>query len=92
MGVLDAFMSTWSNARATFGAGALPDGAAFDGGATLDRLAEQVRTAAPESYTADEVQRIIDRQRANAWTYDRDVRFILPATWEVTEEGFCVTP
>ncbi|MCF6387847.1 ESX-1 secretion-associated protein [Mycobacterium sp. MBM] len=47
MGVLDAFMSTWSNARATFGAGSLQDGAAFDGGTTLDRLAEQVGTAAP---------------------------------------------
>lgn len=47
MGVLDAFMSTWSNARATFGAGAPQDGAAFDGSATLGRLAEQVGAAAP---------------------------------------------
>lgn len=27
-------------------------------------------------YTADEVQRIIDRQSANAWTYDQDVAFV----------------
>ncbi|BBZ40588.1 hypothetical protein MCNS_36510 [Mycobacterium conspicuum] len=27
-------------------------------------------------YSAAEVQRIIDRQRANSWSYDRDVRFV----------------
>lgn len=47
MGVLDAFMSTWSNARATFGAGTPQDGAAFDGSSTLRGLAEQVGAAAP---------------------------------------------
>ncbi|WP_235571736.1 EspA/EspE family type VII secretion system effector [Mycobacterium sp. Root265] len=47
MGVLDAFMSTWSNARATFGAGTPQDGAAFDGSSTLRRLQEQVGAAAP---------------------------------------------
>jgi EspA/EspE family len=31
----------------------------------------------PEPYSADEVQRIIDRQAANSWTYDEDVEFIL---------------
>ena len=31
----------------------------------------------PEPYSADEVQRIIDRQDANSWTYDQDVRFVL---------------
>jgi len=31
----------------------------------------------PETpYSAVEVRRIIDRQRANSWTYDRDVRFV----------------
>jgi hypothetical protein len=31
----------------------------------------------PETpYSAAEVQRIIDRQRANSWSYDRDVRFV----------------
>lgn len=47
MGVLAAFMSTWSNARATFGAGTPQDGAAFDGSSTLRRLQEQVGAAAP---------------------------------------------
>jgi hypothetical protein len=31
----------------------------------------------PEPYSADQVQRIIDRQNANSWTYDEDVAFIL---------------
>lgn len=48
MGVLDAFMSTWSKARATFGAGAPQDGSGFDGSSTLRRLAEQVDAATPE--------------------------------------------
>lgn len=30
----------------------------------------------PEPYSADEVQRIIDRQNANSWSYDRDVDFV----------------
>ena len=31
----------------------------------------------PETpYSADEVQRIADRQRANSWSYDQDVRFV----------------
>jgi hypothetical protein len=30
----------------------------------------------PEPYSADEVQRIIDRQGANSWTYDKDVGFV----------------
>jgi hypothetical protein len=31
----------------------------------------------PETpYSATEVQRIIDRQQANSWSYDRDVRFV----------------
>ena len=30
----------------------------------------------PEPYSADEVQRIIDRQAANSWSYDRDVDFV----------------
>lgn len=47
MGVLDAFMSTWSNARNTFGAGRPQDGAAFDGSSTLRRLQDRVGAAAP---------------------------------------------
>lgn len=31
----------------------------------------------PEPYSADEVQRIVDRQESNSWTYDKDVSFIL---------------
>lgn len=30
----------------------------------------------PTPYSADEVQRIIDRQEANSWSYDRDVDFV----------------
>ncbi|BBY26123.1 type VII secretion target [Mycolicibacterium sediminis] len=30
----------------------------------------------PTPYSADEVQRIIDRQEANAWSYDQDVDFV----------------
>ncbi|UMG92723.1 hypothetical protein [Nocardioides sp. TF02-7] len=30
----------------------------------------------PEAYSADEVQRIIDRQAANDWSYDEDVGFV----------------
>ncbi|UNX56593.1 hypothetical protein MF406_18275 (plasmid) [Georgenia sp. TF02-10] len=30
----------------------------------------------PEAYSADEVQRIIDRQAANDWSYDQDVGFV----------------
>lgn len=30
----------------------------------------------PTPYSADEVQRIIDRQNANAWSYDEDVKLI----------------
>jgi hypothetical protein len=31
---------------------------------------------APTPYSADEVQRIIDRQNANSWSYDHDVAFV----------------
>ncbi|MCT7657863.1 EspA/EspE family type VII secretion system effector [Mycobacterium deserti] len=31
----------------------------------------------PTPYSADEVQRIIDRQSANSWSYDQDVGFVL---------------
>lgn len=35
------------------------------------------KTDFPETpYSADEVQRIIDRQEANSWSYDRDVDFV----------------
>src|SRR6185312_1741192 len=30
----------------------------------------------PTPYSADEVQRIIDRQNANSWSYDQDVGFV----------------
>jgi hypothetical protein len=30
----------------------------------------------PTPYSADEIQRIIDRQEANSWSYDRDVDFV----------------
>ncbi len=38
---------------------------------------ENPQTDFPETpYSADEVQRIIDRQNANAWSYNRDVDFV----------------
>ncbi|MGU3499834.1 EspA/EspE family type VII secretion system effector [Mycobacterium sp. C31M] len=47
MGVLDAFLSTWSNARNTFGQGTPQSGDGFDQSATLDGLAAQLESAAP---------------------------------------------
>ena len=47
MGVLDAFLSTWSDARNTFGSGVPQGGERFDQSATLTRLADQLTSAAP---------------------------------------------
>lgn len=47
MGVLDAFLATWSSARAAFGDGAPQDGAAFDDSATLSALQFEVQQAGP---------------------------------------------
>jgi hypothetical protein len=49
MGVLDAFTSTWSNARATFGQGAPQTGERFDASGALRGLQTDVATAAPGS-------------------------------------------
>jgi uncharacterized protein YukE len=49
VGVLDAFLSTWSKARATFGEGAPQTGAEYDNSATLRRLQTTVESAAPGS-------------------------------------------
>ena len=46
--VLDAFESTWSNARSTFGDGTPETGAQFDGSAKLTQLQNSVSTAAPD--------------------------------------------
>jgi len=48
LSVLDAFESTWSNARSTFGDGTPETGAQFDGSAKLTRLQNSVSTAAPD--------------------------------------------
>jgi hypothetical protein len=48
MGVLDAFMSTWSTARSTFGQGAPQTGAQYDRSAKLTELQERVNAAAPD--------------------------------------------
>lgn len=49
MGALDAFMSTWSNARATFGAGVPDDGAQLDKSAQFREMQGTVQSAAPGS-------------------------------------------
>ncbi|BDX30807.1 hypothetical protein TUM20985_13540 [Mycobacterium antarcticum] len=49
MGVLDAFMSTWSSARETFGQGVPPTGERFDQSGTLQQLQTTVESAAPGS-------------------------------------------
>ncbi|PXX13370.1 EspA/EspE family type VII secretion system effector [Mycolicibacterium moriokaense] len=49
MSVLNAFLSTWSNARQTYGEGTPQPGAQYDGSATLNRLQSTVQTAAPGS-------------------------------------------
>jgi EspA/EspE family len=49
VGVLDAFLSTWSNARETFGAGAVTNGAEFDDSARLRQMQSDLQTAAPDS-------------------------------------------
>ena len=49
MAVLDAFLSTWSHARATFGEGVPQDGARFDNSAQFRQLQGDVESAAPDS-------------------------------------------
>jgi hypothetical protein len=48
MGVLDAFMSTWSTARSTFGEGAPQTGAQYDRSGKLTELQDAVNSAAPD--------------------------------------------
>jgi hypothetical protein len=47
--VLNAFLSTWSNARQTYGEGTPQTGAHYDGSSTLNQLQSTVQTAAPRS-------------------------------------------
>ncbi len=49
MGVLEGFLSTWSNARATFGDGVPQEGAQFDNGAQFQQMQGDVESAAPGS-------------------------------------------
>lgn len=49
MGALDAFMSTWSNARSTLGEGTPQDGAQFDRSTQLRQAQSGVESAAPAS-------------------------------------------
>ncbi|MDT5208270.1 MAG: hypothetical protein QOF67_685 [Mycobacterium sp.] len=49
MSVLNAFLSTWSNARQTYGEGTPQTGAQYDGSSTLNQLQSTVHTAAPGS-------------------------------------------
>jgi uncharacterized protein YukE len=47
--VLNAFLSTWSHARQTYGEGTPQSGAQYDGSSTLKQLQSTVQTAAPGS-------------------------------------------
>jgi uncharacterized protein YukE len=47
VGVLDAFESTWSNARSTFGQGTSQEGAQFDNSAQLRQMQSSVEAAKP---------------------------------------------
>jgi uncharacterized protein YukE len=49
VGVLDAFLSTWSHAHATFGEGVPQGGAQFDNSAQFRQLQGNVESAAPGS-------------------------------------------
>ncbi|MEN4475554.1 EspA/EspE family type VII secretion system effector [Mycolicibacterium cosmeticum] len=49
MSVLDAFLSTWSKARETFGTGTPQSGERFDQSASLRQMQSTVETAAPGS-------------------------------------------
>jgi uncharacterized protein YukE len=49
VGVLDAFLSTWSSARSTFGDGSPQTGAQYDKSATLHQLQSDLGSAAPGS-------------------------------------------
>lgn len=48
MGSLDAFYTTWSQARTTFGEGAPTTGDAFDGSARLRQMQSTIESAAPD--------------------------------------------
>lgn len=51
VGVLDAFLRTWSQARATFGEGSPQGGDGLDQSAQLRGLQSQVKAAAPKDWT-----------------------------------------
>lgn len=48
MSLLDAFLSTWSKARDTFGDGTPEGGAQFDGSSRLQQMQTDVQAAAPD--------------------------------------------
>ena len=48
MSVLDAFLSTWSTARSTFGEGTPQTGALYDSSGKLTALQNTVNSAAPD--------------------------------------------
>ncbi|OKH68256.1 alpha/beta hydrolase [Mycolicibacterium sp.] len=49
MGLLDAYMSTWSKARETFGDGVPDDGSRLDASSRLQRMKGNVEAAAPDA-------------------------------------------
>ena len=67
MSALDAFMSVWSRARATFGEGTPVEGAEFDKSAQLQDLHDTVQTAAPgEHWTGGAADGYADKNSAHA--------------------------
>jgi hypothetical protein len=48
----------------------------LNAGTDYDKAGKQPANFTETPYTADEVQRIIDRQNANTWSYDQDVEFV----------------
>lgn len=67
MGLLDAFLSTWEQARATFGEGVPQDGAGLDNSARLDSVRGDVEAAMPGSgWTGAGAERYADANSRQA--------------------------
>lgn len=64
MSVLGSFLTTWSQARATFGHGVPLPGSTVDASSTLQRLETETRTAAPTSTWAGDAADAYDIKNA----------------------------
>lgn len=72
MSALDAFLSIWSKARATFGEGEPIDGATFDKSAQLRDLHEVVRSATPgERWSGSASDSYADRNSQHATRFSQ---------------------